>query len=1028
MVVCADPGALLDWEWVKWLPHLGHPHRRDALGAVRMVTADISDVRDWSIGMDPTLGLLLVLVAQPSRVADAMVRDGGPESSQVILEVSPRDVPIGVTDAWEATDTSLRRWGEAEPEFEARPDRAGAVTAAAVARRLARHDNCIEQGSIPDTVSATNDFARLMSLGALAEFSPERHQRAPAGPARLRVPIGVDDDGLPVLLDLKQAAEGGVGPHGLLIGATGSGKSELLRTLVLALTATHTSRSLNLVLIDFKGGAGFLGLRELPHVAAVITNLADEQVLVARMRDALAGEVSRRQELLRAAGNLASATDYQRRRRLAPHLPALPALVIICDEFTELLVQQPDLAELFVMLGRLGRSLSIHLLMASQRLEEGRMRGLDAHLSYRIALKTFSAADSRAVLEVDDAYRLPASPGVGFLKAGAAAPQRFRAAYVSAPAGSDPTPTELPSRAAGAPRRRVRLFTSRSVPGRTAQCPPHPPSAGAPGPDDPTVLDLWVRRLRGRGVPAHPVWLPPLDEAPLLDSLPVLGSATPAGRLRVAVGLVDRPYDQRRDPLWADFAGSTGHGLVVGGARAGKSTLLRAVVLALTRNHGPAEVQCYVVDLGGGELAALADLPHVGGVAQRDDPARVRRLTGQMTELMRAREAETARRLPGDGDRWPDVFLLIDGWSAFRADFDDLESQVTALVQRGLAHGIHVVLSTARWADLRPALKDLMGMRFELRLGDPTESDIDRLLAAAVPPGCPGRGLTPGGHHFRTAVPGRDDDPDALHRLVVQRRTGWPGSVAPPVRMLPDRLSIAELPAAGDHPMSIPIGVGESDLGTVRADFRTDPHLIVWGDAGSGRTTFLRTLAGQISSRLPPEQARLLIIDNRRTMLGVVDEAALAGYAATAAAARTLLAAAAELMTSRLPGGETTPEQLRERSWWSGAELFVLVDDHELVAAAGDPLGVLLPLLPHARDIGLHVVVCRRAAGGARAVYEPVLQQIRESGSPGLILSGPADEGALHGTQRARIQPPGRGFWVTRTGPTELVQLADSAG
>ncbi|MGV0360259.1 FtsK/SpoIIIE domain-containing protein [Corynebacterium mastitidis] len=220
-------------------------------------------------------------------------------------------------------------------------------------------------------------------------------------------------------LDLKESAHGGMGPHGLCIGATGSGKSELLRTLVVGLTATHSPEELTLILVDFKGGATFLGLDRLPHTSAVITNLEQESVLVERMHDAIAGEMNRRQEVLRAAGNFANVHDYEAARRAGrDDLDPMPALLIVVDEFSELLGQHPDFADLFVAVGRLGRSLHVHLLLASQRLEEGRLRGLDSHLSYRIGLRTFSAAESRQVLGVPDAHDLPAVPGMGFIKVG----------------------------------------------------------------------------------------------------------------------------------------------------------------------------------------------------------------------------------------------------------------------------------------------------------------------------------------------------------------------------------------------------------------------------------------------------------------------------------------------------------------------------------------------------------------------------------------------------------------------------------
>lgn len=253
-------------------------------------------------------------------------------------------------------------------------------------------------------------------------------------------------------LDIKEAAEHGSGPHGLCIGATGSGKSEFLRTLVLGMTVRHSPQNLNLVLVDFKGGATFLGFEQLRHVAAIITNLADEAPLVERMRDALSGEMHRRQELLRAAG-VSGIGGYAQARRVGPMaLPALPALLVIVDEFSELLGQQPDFIDTFVAIGRLGRSLGIHLLLASQRLEEGRLRGLESHLSYRVCLKTVSAAESRLVLGVPDAHELPNVPGAGFLRTADGEITRFQTVHVS---GGCPVPRPTPAKYGCSPPRRA---------------------------------------------------------------------------------------------------------------------------------------------------------------------------------------------------------------------------------------------------------------------------------------------------------------------------------------------------------------------------------------------------------------------------------------------------------------------------------------------------------------------------------------------------------------------------------------------
>src|SRR5690606_15347781 len=304
------------------------------------------------------------------------------------------------------------------------------VTAEGIARQLAPL-RLTGVGRGEGALSASLDLAELLDIGDPYTFDPAKTWVQRPNREKLRVMFGVQSDGTPIELDLKESAQDGMGPHGVLIGATGSGKSELLRTLVLALAVTHPPNSLNFALIDFKGGATFTRLDRLPHTSAVITNLEEELHLVDRMTDAINGELVRRQELLRAAGKFSSLRDYEKARAAGAPLEEVPVLLVVIDEFSELLSAKPDFIDTFVQIGRVGRSLGVHLLLASQRLDEGRLRGLEAHLSYRIGLRTFSAMDSRAVLGVTDAYELPRAPGHGFLQFGVEPMTRFRSAYVS---------------------------------------------------------------------------------------------------------------------------------------------------------------------------------------------------------------------------------------------------------------------------------------------------------------------------------------------------------------------------------------------------------------------------------------------------------------------------------------------------------------------------------------------------------------------------------------------------------------------
>jgi DNA segregation ATPase FtsK/SpoIIIE, S-DNA-T family len=1012
IAAAVDPLTAAEWDWLKWLPHHQHPYAFDDGGPARMTYNSLSSAGTALADCDEAHGVLLI--------------DGGVITGTEELFTPPGLAGVTVVELGTACDDvaglrlvlsedHLTARNDSGHELHARPDTMTAGQAAACARRISPFQTAVTATDGAVRISPSVAWPGLMGIADVDKADPTVLWRTNRGPEQmLRVPIGLSEHGQPIELDIKEAASNGMGPHGICIGATGSGKSEFLRTLTLGMVAAHPPDTLNLVLVDFKGGATFLGFERAPHVAAVITNLADEAHLVARMRDALAGELNRRQELLRAAGNFANIAEYNRARTRGAGLAPLPALFIVVDEFSELLSQHPDFIDLFIAIGRLGRSLGVHLLLASQRVDEGRLRGLESHLSYRVCLKTFSAGESRSVLGVPDAYHLPNTPGAAYLKTGAGDPLRFQTAFVS---GVYQRPS---SRAVGSTAAQTsRLFTAAPM-GRTIFG-NEQPSEVSPATSR-TVLDTVLDRLEGRGSPAHQVWLAPLAESPKLDIL--LQQVRARVPLTVPIGLVDCPFEQRRDPLVGQLTGAAGNVAVVGGPRSGKSTTLRTLILALAETHDPRDVQVYCLDFGGGALSSLLPLPHVGSVAARSDADLVRRTIVQLESLLRSREARrTSGSSTSTADSYGDVLLVIDGWATIRQDFEAMEASVTALAAQGLSYGIHVVVSASRWAEIRPALKDQLGTRIELRLGDPAESEMDRKHARKLMQSPPGRGITRDGREFVIASPVFDDaSADRLRRRYA-------GRAAPPIEVLPPRVDYGVVIARSRGPRSatqVLVGIGETELQPIAVDFAVEAHLITLGQGECGKTATLRTLCREIVRTTTADSAQLFIVDFRRTLLGVVESDHLAGYAPSAAALTAQLASLVKRLQARMPGEDVSQQQLRTRSWWSGPEIYVVIDDYDLLAAPNgtNPLAVLLDFLPHAKDLGLHVVVARRSGGAARAMFDPVLARLRDLGCMGLMMSASPDEGVLLGSARPSQLPPGRGTLVTRAHRDQLIQIA----
>ena len=939
------------------------------------------------------------------------------EPSDVTLRITVEGEEAVVTDARVEDDGQVRVQRAVIDTTTPQLFEAVARTLTPLRLSLSRQDEVDSARSISVTeLLGIDDVTTLTPATAWTPRSPRDF---------LRVPIGLDDFGAPVLLDLKESAQLGMGPHGICIGATGSGKSELLRTLVLGLALSHPPEDLSMVLVDYKGGAAFAPFQGLPHVAGLIDNLADDAQLTERARVSIQGEVVRRQEQLRDAGGAASISHYREMRAERPELPPMPHLFVVIDEFGELLTAEPEFVDLLLTIGRIGRSIGVHLLLSSQRIEAGKLRGLDTYLSYRIGLRTFSEAESSIVLDRPDAFHLPAVPGYGFLKVDTSVYRRFRAGFVSGP---------LPSEAA----RALSTEDVRPVPLLL------PTYNGIASSDDDqgeeelsrpdvgrAVIDEAVDRLMAGGSAVDPVWLPPLPDRLALSR--VVGEPG-AGGLRVPVGLLDDPVRQRQDPWLLDLSRAGGHVAVIGAPQTGRSTFLRTVVASLALTHTPREVTVYGMDLTGGGLARIEGFPHVGGVATRASKDRLLRLLEELAAMLVVRERvfrdhgidslAMLRRLHAAGEVpeliSADVVLVVDGTGALRNDFAELETPFGDLLQRGGGYGLHVVLGMTRWNELRMAQQPLVGTRVELRLNDPADSVIGRKLAQTIRSDQPGRALTDDHLFAQVALPVLDDTDDddlgaALEALARRSATSWNGPAAAPIRLLPTELSPDELPDVRDEPVAVPFGLRQDTMQPVLLDPALEQHLLVFGDSRSGKSTVLRGLVRGFVERASPDDLVVALMDLRGDLVSEVPDDYLGGHASTSTDARALATAVA---------GELAARQAGDRA--AGPRIVVVVDDYDIVASGGtEPLRPLLPFLPSARDLRLHVLLSRPVAGASRALYDSALQTIRDTGGSSLVMSGERSEGQILPQVYAEQMTAGRGRLVRRGQSPRIVQVAD---
>lgn len=908
--------------WLRWLPHTA---RR--AGGVEPV----------AVGAGPGAALLEVLLAERRRHGRTVcvVDESAGVTRRVVEAVAAQALDSGLHLVWVGRDPDavpsatgvlvdlgrravLRRDRGGVDEL-TRGDALSLVDAWRIARRLSAFQ---DDAALVPADTALPDAVRLPELGAdLVDPDDVAAVLDRWLAARgLRAQLGAGVDGV-VTIDLRED-----GPHALVAGTTGSGKSELLQTLICSLALNNPPSRITFLLVDYKGGAAFREAADLPHTVGYITDLTP--ALVQRALVSLHAELARREHLLAQHG----AKDLVAMERDHPEA-APPSMLICVDEFAALLAEVPEFVDGMVNIAQRGRSLGMHLLLATQRPAGVVTPQIKANTDLRIALRMASPEDSSDVIDAADAAELSRrTPGRAWLRrTGHGTRELVQVAWVGA---------REQLRDASEPVE-VRAFSARALPAAatTGDGRVHERSdlerlvltigsahvrSGAPAPRRPwlaplasevaMVVDAAGRLLVGTGS---------ADEAAVPGSTPGADDLAPGRPGELVLGLVDRPAEQRQEPLRIDYA-RVGHLLVLGASGSGKTELLRTAAVAATAAQEPAPTLVYGIDFGGGGLAGIEVLQSVGAVVVEQAAERVQRLVRMLhrtvvdrNALLARAQAATIDDLRAQGVQLPRVHLLVDNLPGLLEAFDSggpvrrqHGEQLLSILQEGRRCGVHVTATSPRRGGVPSAVQSAFGDRLVLRM--PTADDYQMLgvpedvLDADAPAG---RGL-----HGRDEVQVArvaDDTALADAEAVAARYASVPVVGVP---TMPARLTTDRLPDPVADEVCLAVDAEFAAGVTLRL---LEGPLLVAGRAGSGRTSVLLGLA-ELAERSSRPPARTVLVGPHAASLPAPHvDLVLDGPAPAAAWVRDLLAGPA-------PTGEDWDLVLLddchewERGWESG--------------------------------------------------------------------------------------------------------------
>lgn len=991
--VFVDPGREEDWDWTKWLPHtrMLHSPNGDRWLSHQRARSDalLRTIRDAGRGFStPAMLLLLdsdVLTEGRDSTARHLLGQGRNqrppsgseppllEISGIVIAPTPEQLPamctsiITVGDDAECTVSYPERRELVERVF-------GSGLSLAAARETAMDLARFEDPELFTPGAAIPRMTRLNPLLGVQRLTSRDVIDFWSRSRDFSTPIGMGEKGT-FELDLVRD-----GPHGLVGGTTGSGKSEFLRSLVSGLAARHDPTRLTFILIDFKGGAAFKALEQLPHTIGTISNL-DAQ-LAERALLALEAEMRYRMEKFAEAGEGVDNLDaYWATKPTEP----MPRLLLVVDEFAMLAKEYPDVLSALVSVAAVGRTLGVHMILATQRPAGVVNDDILANTNMRVALRVQSREDSSNVIGVPNASAIGREQrGRAYVKLGQDDITPVQTALVTGRVEEEEA---------------VELELSDVVFGP----PPPPPSKPAAGQSDDTDMDELIAAIIEANAQlgyARPrkVWPEALGERVQLEGfgepshrdMPVVGGVQ---NQNVSFAVSDDPRNQRQIPAGWDF--ERGNLICVGIPGSGTTTTLASLALTMCAHFSPQELDLAIFDVSNRDLEPMTNLPHtiayVGpGTAAREEQVR----------LLKYLREEFDRRSIGNASHRK-LLVLIDGLAALREEYQDYVGQplmegLYRVYSDGTDVGIHIAVATTRAKTIPPAMDEVTTQKWLFKLADHYDYATAGLRKEDAPLGGPGRAvLAETKLQTHVATPAI-----SLADAVTQVAAQYPGT--PPkqtvVGKLPESVTQRDLGVTAvlaGEPWQLPVGIRESDLQPQFLELFEGEHALIAGPARSGKSSLLLAIAE--AARMASPEVKVFGLCSRRSPLA---DARLDQVANSPDETAPVIAAI------RLQRGP----------------VLLLIDDAERFADTDQSIAALVGNSP----ANLHIVAAGRA-DDLRSLYNHWTKTLRKSRC-GVLLQPNIDfDGELLGAQIPRKAPvrisTGRGYACTG-GAVELVQAA----